>query len=53
MDIMKRILKILIVILFCLSINVHAGTDTYDREELKNKRDLFQIDDILKCVKTR
>lgn len=33
---MKRILKILIVILFCLSINVHAGTDTYDREELKN-----------------
>lgn len=25
----------------------------YEREELKKKRDLFQIDDILKCVKTQ
>ena len=33
---MKRLLKIFIIILFCFFINVHAGTDTYDREELKN-----------------
>ena len=33
---MKKILKLLVVFIFCICLNVNAGTDTFDREELPN-----------------
>lgn len=33
---MKKILKLLIVFILCICINVNAGTNTFDREELPN-----------------
>jgi uncharacterized protein len=33
---MKKVFKLLIVFIFCICLNVNAGTDTFDRESLPN-----------------